>query len=130
MAFLKAMNVKSFSEGQAIIHYLFSFLQDIKELETDKDVVVLLDEIDSGLSAENINMLLWQMKELSESRNIQFFISTNHYHFVYVVKEVLNMYDGKFIKIDSYGEYFKLLNDGIQTMDKSHKRDFTFLDVY
>lgn len=128
--FVKAYNVNHFSEGQAIIHYLLSFIQDIKELETNKQVVVLLDEIDSGLSVENINMILWQIKELVEEKNVQFFIATNHYHFVYAFKNVLNMYDGTYIKINSYEEYFELLNKGIQIMDKSGKRSFKFLDVY
>lgn len=128
--FVKRYNVSSFSEGQSIIHFLLSFLHDLKGMGTDKQVVVLLDEIDSGLSAENINMILWQIKELIETKNVQFFISTNHYHFTYAFKKVLNMYDGKYITINSYDEYFDLLNKGIQIMQKSKKREFNFLDVY
>lgn len=128
--FVKAFNVNHYSEGQSIIHYVLSFLQDIKELETDKQIVVLLDEIDSGLSAENINMLLWQIKELMETKHVQFFISSNHYHFVHVIKLVLNMYDGTYKEIHSYEEFFNLLNDGIQVMNKSGKRSFDFLNVY
>lgn len=127
--FVKAFNAKHYSEGQSIIHYVLSLLYDIKEMETDKQIVVLLDEVDSGLSPENINMLLWQIKELID-RDIQFFISSNHYHFTYVVKEVLNMYNGTYQRIDSYEDYFKLLNDGIQVMNNSSKRSFDFLDIY
>ena len=129
--FIKAINCNSYSEGQAILHNLLSFLQDIKELKTDKTIIVCMDEIDSGLSAENINMILWQIKEiLDSSNNIQFFISCNNYHFVYCFKEVLNMYDGKYIKINSYEQYLELLNKGIQIMNDSGKRKFDFLDVY
>ena len=129
--FIKAINCNSYSEGQAILHNLLSFLQDIKELKTDKTIIVCMDEIDSGLSAENINMILWQIKEiLDSSNNIQFFISCNNYHFVYCFKEVLNMYDGKYIKINSYEQYLELLNKGIQIMNDSGKRKFNFLDVY
>lgn len=130
--FVKAMNVKSYSEGQSILHYVLSFLYDIKELasETDKSIVVLLDEVDSGLSAENIQMLMWQIKELIETKKVQFFISTNHYHFVYIVKHVLNMYEGTYMDIKSYDDYFKLLHNGIQTLKNSNKREFNFLDVY
>lgn len=127
---VKLFNSNSFSEGQSIIHYVLSFLYDIKELETDKQIVVLLDEVDSGLSVENINMLLWQIKDLIDTKNVQFFISSNHYHFVYAFKNVLNMYDGKYIKIESYEEYFERLNNGIQIMKNSNKREFNFLDVY
>lgn len=128
--FVKAVNVNSYSEGQSILHYVLSFLYDIKELETDKDIVVLLDEVDSGLSAENINMLLWQIKELIEEKNVQFFISTNHYHFVHAFKKVLSMYTGEYMTINSYEEYFKILHDGIQVMNESNKRQFDFLNIY
>lgn len=128
--FVKAFNVNHYSEGQSIVHYVLSFLQDIKELETDKQIVVLLDEVDSGLSAENINMLLWKIKELMETKHVQFFISSNHYHFVHAIKLVLNMYDGTYKEIQSYEEFFNLLNDGIQIMNKSGKRSFDFLNVY
>ena len=128
--FVKAFNVNHYSEGQSIIHYVLSFLQDIKELETDKQIVVLLDEIDSGLSAENINMLLWQIKELMETKHVQFFISSNHYQFVHAIKLVLNMYEGTYKEIQSYEEFFNLLNDGIQVMNKSGKRSLDFLNVY
>ena len=128
--FVKAVNVNSFSEGQSVIHYVLSFLYDIKELETDKDIVVLLDEVDSGVSAENINMVLWQIKELIDTKNVQFFISSNHYHFVHAFKKVLNMYNGEYITIKSYDKYFSLLNDGISIMKDINKREFNFLDVY
>ena len=129
--FIKAINCNSYSEGQAILHNLLSFLQDIKELKTDKTIIICMDEIDSGMSAENINMILWQIKELLETKNnIQFFISCNNYHFVYCFKEVLNMYDGKYIKINSYEQYFELLNKGIKLMNESGKRQFDFLDIY
>lgn len=123
-------NSSSLSEGQTIIHYVLNFLQEIKDLKTDKQIVVLLDEVDSGLSVENINFLLWQIKDLIEKKNVQFFISSNHFHFVYAQKMVLNMYTGKYTKIDSYEEYFELLNNGIQVMQNSNKRKFNFLDVY
>ena len=129
--FIRACNCNIYSEGQSIIHNLLSFLQDIKELKTDKTIIVCMDEIDSGMSAENINMILWQIKELLETKNnIQFFISCNNYHFVYCFKEVLNMYTGKYIKINSYEEYFELLNEGIKLMKESGKRQFDVLDIY
>ena len=64
-----------------------------------------------------------------EFENIQFFISTNHYHYTYVFKNVLNMYDGTWIRIDSYEEYFQRLNEGIKIFNKAG-RDFSFLNIY
>ena len=129
--FIRAVNCNSYSEGQSILHNLLSFLEDIKEMNIKDTVIVCMDEIDSGLSAENINMILWQIKEILDIKdNVQFFISCNNYHFVYCFKEVLNMYTGKYIKIESYEKYFKLLNEGIKIMNNSGKRKFDFLNVY
>lgn len=129
---IKKSNTSTYSEGQSIMHYLLSFLQDIKEEvdKTENSIVVLLDEIDSGLSAENINAILWQIKDLTDTNRVQFFISSNHYHFIHVFKTVINMYDGNFITIKSYEDFFERLNKGIQIMNKSGKRNFDFLNIY
>ena len=128
--FIKAVNIKQYSEGQSIMNYVLSFFAAIKEFKTDKDIVILLDEVDSGLSAENINVLLWQIKDLINTKNVQFFIATNSYHWTYVLGKVLNMYTGEYININSYEEYFNILNKGIQIMNKSKKRNFDFLNIY
>lgn len=129
--FVKAMNSKEYSEGQASIHHILSFLEDVKDkTKENKNVVVLMDEVDSGLSAENINILMWQINELIDTGKIQIFISTNHYHWIYVYKTVINMYTGEYFKINTYEEYFDLLNKGIQIMNNSGKRKFDFLDIY
>lgn len=130
---LKIYNSSAYSEGQGMIHFLLPFLYDIKDFagkNNDKDVIVLIDEMDSGLSIENINMLLHIIIEIcDEYKNVQFFISSNHYHYAYVFKKVLNMYDGQLVNIDSYEDYFARLNEGIQIMHKAN-RDFSFLNVY
>lgn len=129
---LRFVNANRYSEGQSILHYFLRFLEDLKEIvrnNRDKDIVVCLDEIDSGLSCENINMILHLLNE-DIFKNVQFFISTNNYHFTYCYKKVLDMYTGTWIRINSYEEYFQRLNDGIQIMNNSGKRNFEFLDVY
>ena len=130
---LRVYNSSGYSEGQSMIYFLMPFLYDIKdfaEKNSDKDVIVLIDEMDSALSIENINMLLHVIVEIcNEYENVQFFISSNHYHYAYVFKKVLSMYDGKWIDIDSYDDYFAKLNEGIQIMHKAN-RDFSFLNVY
>ncbi len=127
---VKALNSSEYSEGQSILFHLLSFLADVEDINSDKQIIVLLDEIDSGLSAENINVVIWRIKELTDkNKNIQFFISTNDYHWIYVYKEVVNMYTGEYIKIDSYDNYYKLLSEGIQILAKSGKRNFDFLQI-
>lgn len=130
---IKIYNSSQYSEGQAMIHFFRPFLLDVEDYarnNTTEDIVVLIDEMDSGLSIENINMLLHLIVDMcNEFKNIQFFISTNHYHYTYVFKEVLNMYDGTWIRIESYEEYFQRLNEGIQIFNRAGK-DFSFLDAY
>lgn len=131
-SFEVAINSNLYSEGQSIIHHILSFLKDVKEnaiKNEDKTIVVTLDEVDSGLSSENINFLLHQITEIVTDYNVQFFISSNNYHFTYVYEDVLDMYTGEFITIKSYDEYFRRLNDGIRIMFESGKRDFSFLDI-
>lgn len=118
------------SEGQSIIYSLISFLDYVKEeankIEQKKSIIVILDEVDSGLSAENINFILHIITDMvKEYSNIQFFISSNHYHFVYVFKEVMNMYNGKWTVINNYDEYFKLLSNNMVNLGK--KRELSFL---
>lgn len=125
---IKHINASIYSEGQASIHFLLSFLYDLKNLE--KNTIILLDEIDSGVSAENLNMIAKTINDLNKKSNLQFFISTNSYHLIYIYKEVLNMYDGNFIKINSYEEYFSSLMSGINIMNDSEKRSFDFLNIY
>lgn len=112
-ATLQILHAKELSEGQSIIYSISSYLNHIKQLaleNKDKTLVILLDEIDSGLAADHINLLVHKLIEIiKEYKNIQFFISTNHYHWVYIFKKVLNMYTGKEILISSYEEYYSIL---------------------
>jgi energy-coupling factor transporter ATP-binding protein EcfA2 len=119
-------NAHTLSEGQSIIYSITSFFEYIKkraEENVDKTIVVLLDEIDSGLSVENINMIIHFLLALPE--NTQFFISTNHYHWMYVFKQGINMYTGEGIKIDTYDEYFQLMVENM--VDLGSKRNMEFL---
>jgi len=119
------------SEGQSIIYTLLSFFEYIKEESVknknkDKDIVVLLDEIDSGLSVENINMVTIIIIDIiTRFKNIQFFISSNSYHFTHIFKEVFNMYNGKWITINNYEEYYNYLSKNMIVLGK--KRDLKFL---
>ena len=73
---------------------------------------------------------MWLINELIDTGKVQAYIATNHYHWIYVYKNVINLYTGKYHKINTYEEYFNLLNEGIQIMANSGKREFNFLDVY
>ncbi|MGU8836301.1 AAA family ATPase [Clostridium perfringens] len=128
-ATLQILHAKELSEGQSIIYSILSYLNHIKQLaleNANKTLVILLDEIDSGLAADHINLLVHKLIEITkEYKNIQFFISTNHYHWIYIFKKVLNMYTGKEILISSYEEYYSILASNMGRLGAL--RDGTFL---
>lgn len=127
-ALLQKTNANKMSEGQSIIYSLLAYIEDAKNeaiQNPDKTVVLLLDEVDSGLSAENINLILHMICDLLNIENIQIFISTNHYHFIHVFKKVFNMYTGKVSEFKSYEEYYNELST--RMVDLGKKRDLVFL---
>lgn len=127
-ALLQKTNANKMSEGQSIIYSLLAYIEDARNeaiQNPDKTVVLLLDEVDSGLSAENINLILHMICDLLNIENIQIFISTNHYHFIHVFKKVFNMYTGKVSEFKSYEEYYNELST--RMVDLGKKRDLVFL---
>lgn len=129
IAAIQKMNANNLSEGQSIIYSLLAYLENTKKIaeeNPDKTVVLILDEVDSGLSAENINMILHMILELLEIKNTQLFISTNHYHFVHVFKKVFSMYTGELIMLNSYEEYYEALTKEMVSLGQ--KRDLKFLE--
>jgi energy-coupling factor transporter ATP-binding protein EcfA2 len=125
MALSNIYKAKHLSEGQSIIYSLISFFEYIKTCaneNTNKTILVLLDEIDSGLSVENINMVIHLLIDLPA--NTQFFISTNNYHWIYVFKHGINMYNGKYVKISSYEEYFELMVANMTELAMTRKMEF------
>lgn len=128
-ALLQKVNAKEMSEGQSIIYSLLTYIENAKNIaieNSDKTVVLVLDEIDSGLSSENINMILHILIDFLKEKNTQLFVSSNHYHFVYVFKKVFNMYTGDWIEINSYEEYYKKLEQEMIGLGK--KRGLKFLE--
>ena len=123
------LHANTLSEGQSIIYSLIRFLgfAEGKLKESKKDLVLLFDEVDSGLSSENINMFVHLLLDLIDryKGRIQVFVSSNNYHFVFIFKTVLNMYTGKYEKINSYEEYYKLLAENMVKLGK--KRGLNFL---
>lgn len=126
------LNAKNMSEGQSIMYSLISFFAKVKEeasefLKENKSLVIVLDEVDSGLSVDAVNVVMHFVYDiLNNYDNVQFFISSNNYHFTYVQKEIVNMYTGRYKKINSYEEYFKLMVGGMQKIGE--KSDYNFLN--
>lgn len=109
--FADKFDAQDLSEGQSIIYSLqdiFKLCDQIKDDEEDS--LFLLDEIDSGLSIDNVEYLGKKIKKIcKENPKFQFIIAFNSYEFCRLFKEVFNMYTGEWIKIKDYDEYRNIL---------------------
>jgi ABC-type multidrug transport system ATPase subunit len=121
---------QKFSEGQSIVFHIMTFLSSVefKCKSSNETVVAVIDEMDSGLSSENINVIIHRILEIcNENKNVQFFISSNHYHFVYIFKKVISMYNGKKIEICNYTQFYNILSEGMKKIAET--RDLSFLEA-
>lgn len=105
----------SLSEGQAMeysINDLFCALDFLKE-EKDTYKIVLIDELDSGMSVDKIKKVMNKIKAISEEdEEMQFFISFNNYYCAtFFPNDIINMYDGSKIKFNSFEEYVDFICD-------------------
>ena len=126
--FKQKFDASKLSDGQNIIYSL----QDIFELcvqikDDSNDSVILLDEIDSGLSIDNVEYLSDKIKEITDKySNIQFIIAFNNFEFCRNFPKVFNMYNGKYITIESYEQYRNIINSNREMLlEKRHNNMFT-----
>ena len=93
------------SEGENVYE---SFVIWIGHQKFNKGDTLLLDEMDSGLSAELINALMWDVSDLV-NKGVQVIMSINTYHPVFIFKKFLDMSTGKFTDCSKYdyGDFLK-----------------------
>lgn len=97
------------SEGQKIIISLEDFFASIGNAvrkNSSKTVVVLIDGVDSGLSIDNIRMILDAFKLIQEDTNnrIYIIVSTNAYEFA-KDEDCIDPRTGEHLKFGTYEEY-------------------------
>lgn len=115
-------NARDLSEGQSIVFSIYDLLDGLKPKgsipeEKGKDMLVLLDEIDSGMSIDNIDTTMRKIKKLAKARSdLQFLFSFNSPRVVKHFPHVLSMYDGKDI-------FLRNDEDMLQEI-KKHKKEF------
>lgn len=126
-ALLQKVEALEVSEGQSIMYSFTLWLQGVQKLITnDTEHVILIDEIDSGLSCDHVNVMLHILNDCFFSKsNVQVFIASNAFHWVYVMKKVFSMYTGTMIRINSYEEFFKIQMD--KQVEVGTKSDFNFI---
>ena len=125
-AFLNArFDARFISEGQSIIYSMFDMLDlliDDDPVESKKDIVLLLDEIDSGMSIDNIDTTTRKMKRLIKRRsNIQIIFSFNSPRVLKHFPDVLSMYDGTMIHMETDEDMMKVIRDHKRKFDRARK---------
>ena len=124
----KKYNAEELSEGQSIIYSLQDIFELCMQIKDDSnDSIILLDEIDSGLSIDNVDYLSDKIKEITDKySNIQFIITFNNFEFCRNFPKVFNMYNGKYINIESYEQYRNIINSNREMLlEKRHNNMFT-----
>ena len=115
-------DAKSLSEGQSIVYSvmgLFDILKPGKEMtkEENGELIILIDELDSGLSIDNLDMFMRKLKYILRKRDdIQIFFSFNNPRVLKFFPEVISMYDGKILTLHSDED---MLNEM-----RKHKKEF------
>lgn len=119
-------DAESLSEGQSLMFSVMEFLDILlKEEEIHQpgeQNIILLDEIDSGLSIDNIDSVCRKIKRIVKKwDNTQIFMSFNSPEVIKFFPYVLSMYDGKLHKIDSYEAMSEEIHKNKKILDKARK---------
>lgn len=115
-------NSRSVSEGQSIIYsalMLFEAMGTGKNAiyEENKEYLILIDEIDSGLSLDNLDIIMRKLKNTADKRkDVQVIFSFNNPYVLNYFPNVLSMYTGNPIKIRNADEMITTIN--------SHSKEF------
>ena len=125
--FAAKMNARSVSEGQSVVYSAFDLLDGLKPGkdmfgDMDSALLVLLDELDSGMSIDNIDIAMRKLKKAVTTRDkIQVFLSFNSprvlKHFPYVI----SMYDGKVKEMHTDEDMMTEIRANSKMFDKARK---------
>ena len=91
------------SEGENVVESLITWLEESSVTGAD---IVLLDEIDSGLSVDACNGVLAALRALVKKTGCQVIATCNSFHFPYVLGGLINLLDGSYVEFDRSYEAF------------------------
>lgn len=116
-------DASSVSEGQSIVYSAKGLFDAAKEFDDDgRDLIILLDEIDSGLSIDNVDFFMRKIRNLAKKGNVQILFSFNNPRILKYFPTVLSMYDGKVITLHSEDEMADEIRRNKKTFDKIRKK--------
>ena len=116
------------SEGQSVIYSMLDLLDGFMKngqlkCENNHDYLVLLDEIDSGISIDVIDFIMRKIKYIIKTRtDVQFIFSFNSPRVLKHFPQVLSMYDGKMIELHTEDDMLKVMNDHKKEFNKVRKK--------
>ena len=124
------LDARDLSEGQSIIYSLFDLLKgaakaggDFFDPEDDADKVILIDEMDSGLSIDNIDAAMRYVKRSLKNRtDTQFIISFNNPYLLHHFDTMLSMYDGNPVTLHDDKEMLAEIKRWKKQLDKLRKK--------
>lgn len=120
-------NARSLSEGQSILYSVMDLMDgfgsDDISVEEGTDYTIILDEVDSGLSIDNIDMIMRKIKRIVSKRNdVQIIFSFNNPRVLKHFNHVLSMYDGKMIRLEDEEDMARVIREHKQEFDKIRKK--------
>lgn len=126
--FIKShFDAKSISEGQSIIYSAFDLIDGLKPGKDmfgdgESDTLIMLDEIDSGMSIDNIDTTMRKIRYiLSKRKNIQIFMSFNSPRVIRFFPYVISMYDGKVHEMHTDDDMLGEIRNNRKLFDKVRK---------
>lgn len=121
-------DASSLSEGQSILFSVLDLLDgfirgdEIKE-EDGVDYTIILDEVDSGLSIDNIDMIMRKIKTIANKRNdVQIIFSFNNPRVLKWFNHALSMYDGTMIRLEDENDMARVIREHKKEFDKIRKK--------
>lgn len=126
---LMRLACQSMSEGQSIMYSMSDMLNGLTEIpfNDEKDVLVVFDEMDSGLSVDNIDYIMNKVIDISEVRSdIQFVISFNNYAVCRKYSRIKSMMTGGTLEMTSYNQFYKFISSNHNIiLSKRNRNMFT-----
>lgn len=132
LRFLKMQwDAKSISEGQSVIYSIMELLDFALHRDDDgKDLAIVLDEIDSGLSIDNVDVVMRKIKHIVKRGDTQFIFSFNQPRVLKWFPHVLSMYDGTKLTLHTDDDMIREIRKHKKSFDRIRKTSKGMPKVY
>lgn len=121
--FLSArFDARSMSEGQSIVYSVYDLFDLMGTGKNavyvdDGDLIILIDELDSGLSIDNLDMFMRKLRRVASRRkDVQVIFSYNNPRILKYFPDCLSLYDGRPVHLENA--------DDMLTEIKAHEKEF------